>query len=381
MVLATNLSVPPMSNLRNFRSITYKITSVMFLLVMMNVFFLISYARQRMEGLFREYLMEQNIPITHFGQAEQHFLFSFHQSLVWVGIVCLIIGILSSYWLAKSITIPLRKLNIAVENIREGSFGPKVNIASKDEIGRLASAFNHLTEELIMNQRLRKRLLADIAHELNTPLTVIGGNLEGMLCGLVSKDDQQIKSIHGEVAHLSKLIGDLKDLSLAEAGQLELEQGPIDMQRFFIRIVQTLTPLAEEKGLKLLYKSSPTPLIQGDRNRIHQIFTNLLTNAFRYTLPAGTITISTKEIITERSRWLAVTIRDTGIGIAEDELPYIFDRFYRTSRSRSRRSGGSGIGLAIVKELVEIHAGRVTVQSKLGVGSLFTVYLPVNEFN
>jgi two-component system sensor histidine kinase BaeS len=370
-----------MGNMRNFRSITYKITSVMFLLVMMNVFFLTSYARQRVEGLFHEYLMAQNVPITYLGQAEQDFLFSFHQSLVWVGIICLVIGILSSYWVAESITIPLRKLNIAVENIRKGNLVQKVEISSKDEIGHLASAFNHLTEELIVNQRLRKRLLADIAHELNTPLTVIGGNLEGMLCGLVSKEDQQIKSIHEEVAHLSKLIGDLKDLSLAEAGQLELEKGPIDMQRFLTRIVQTLAPLAEEKGLKLIYKSSITPIIQGDTNRIHQIFSNLLTNAFRYTLPGGVITISTKEIGQEGNRWLAVDIHDTGVGIAEDELPYIFDRFYRTSRSRSRKSGGSGIGLAIVKELVEIHDGRVTVQSQLGTGSLFTVYLPTNDVN
>jgi two-component system sensor histidine kinase BaeS len=370
-----------MNNKRNFRSITYKITSVMFLLVMMNVFFLTSYARQRVEGLFRDYLISQTIPITHFGQAEQAFLFSFHQSLIWVGIICLFIGILSSYWVAKSITIPLRKLNIAVENIRKGSLGQKVDISSRDEIGHLANAFNHLTEELIVNQRLRKRLLADIAHELNTPLTVISGNLEGMLCGIVSREDQQLQSIHEEVAHLSKLIGDLKDLSLAEARQLELEIAPIDMKQLLTRIMQTLTPLAEEKGLQLIYKPSLTPIIQGDSNRIHQIFSNLLTNAFRYTLPEGIITISTKELGEKNNRWLAIAIRDTGVGIAEDELPYIFERFYRTSRSRSKKSGGSGIGLAIVKELVEIHDGRVTVESQVGMGSLFTVYLPIRDFN
>lgn len=351
----------------------------MFLLVMMNVFFLTSYARQRVEGLFHDYLMAQSIPITHLGQAEQNFLFSFHQSLIWVGVICLVIGILSSYWVAESITIPLRKLNIAVENIRKGNLEEKVEIAARDEIGHLASAFNHLTEELIVNQRLRKRLLADIAHELNTPLTVIGGNLEGMLCGIVSKEDQQIKSIHEEVTHLSKLIGDLKDLSLAEAGQLELEIGPIDMQRFLTRMVQTLTPFAEENQLKLIYEPSITPIIQGDSQRIHQIFSNLLTNALRYTPPEGVITIGTRSIENGGNHWLGVTICDTGVGIAADELPYIFNRFYRTSRSRSRKSGGSGIGLAIVKELVEIHDGRVTVQSQLGMGSRFTVYLPVNN--
>ena len=120
-----------MNNIRNFRSITYKITGVMFLLVMMNVFFLTSYARQRAAGLFHDYLSSQNIPITHVGQAEQQFLFSFHQSLILVGIICLVIGLLSSYWLAESITIPLRKLNVAVENSREGSLGQKVEISSR----------------------------------------------------------------------------------------------------------------------------------------------------------------------------------------------------------------------------------------------------------
>lgn len=349
------------------------------MLVLMNVFFLISYSRQRAEGLFHDYLLSQGLS-TAMGTAEQHFLFTFHQSLVWAGMVCAIIALLSSYVLARSITISLRQLSATVKDFEDGNLDGKVTVTSRDEIGELASAFNRVTTALAVNQRLRKRLLADIAHELNTPLTVIEGNLEGMLCGLVSKDEEQLQSLHEEAEHLSKLISDLKDLSLAEAGQLELERWPVDMNLFFSRMVQMLRPLADEKGLQLIYDDpGPLPPILADNKRIHQVFQNLLTNAFRYTPAGGVISISLYEIGQENNRWLQIDIKDTGLGIAEDDLPYIFERFYRTSRSRDRKSGGSGLGLAIVKEIVEIHNGRVMVKSQQGSGSTFTVYLPVDE--
>lgn len=347
----------------------------MFILVLMNVFFLISYSRQRVEGLFHDYLTSQG-GSPRLGPYETNFLFTFHESMVWVGLACCIIGLLMSYWLARHITISIRKLHKAVENFEQGIIEEKVVITSRDEIGLLANAFNRVTEALAINQRLRKRLFADIAHELTTPLTVVKGNLEGMLYGFVDRDNQQITSIYEEVELLSKLIADLRVLSLAEAKQLDLEISPIDMNLFLAKIVQLLKPLADEKEVRLNYEPHGLSTTYGDSKRIHQIFYNLVSNALRYTPANGAITLSLKEIGQADNTWLQVDIIDTGLGIAEADLPYIFERFYRTGRARDRKSGGSGLGLAIVKELVEIHNGRVMVTSQLGAGSTFTVYLP-----
>jgi two-component system sensor histidine kinase BaeS len=360
----------------------------MFLVVAITVVGLTYLANWQMEGLFKDYLINMqgghnsHMMMPHMGNMggpEQEFLSSVHEALIWVGAGILIIGLLTSYALARSITVPLLKLNSAVEKISQGEYGQKLEIASKDEVGKLAAAFNRMAKTLATNNELRHRLLADIAHELRTPLAVIRGNLEGMLDGVIEADKEQLQSLHEETLQLNILITDLRDLSLAEAGQLRLEKQLTDVQQIIIRAVGMLKPLADEKDIKLICDLGSIPDITIDAGRINQVLYNLLSNALRYTAQQGIIRITSQIRWMDNKEWVMLTVEDNGSGIAQQDLPHIFDHFYRADKSRTRASGGSGIGLAIVKQLIELHDGKVLVNSKTGEGTTFTIYLPLTK--
>lgn len=376
----------------NMNSITYRITGLMFLLITITVFLLVYLANQQMIGLFHNYLvgqymghgsmmdkiqMNQSVMVEIMGMPEKKFLTSVHQTLIWVGAAILIIGLIASCFLARSITIPLRKLGFAVEQIEKGNIGHKVKIETKDEVGHLAIAFNRMTDTLEANNRLRQRLLADIAHELKTPLAVIQGHLEGMLEDVVDLNKNEIASLYEETTYLNRLIKDLRDLSLAEAGQLKLNKTIINVNQIICRAMQMLKPLADEKEISLEHRLQAVPEIMADSARINQIVYNLLTNALRYTAIKGVIKVSTSLIKQKQKNYVNIEIQDSGQGISPNDLPYIFNHFYRADQSRDRKSGGSGIGLAIVKQLVETHGGYVRVESKVGKGSNFSIFLPM----
>lgn len=363
-------------------SITYRITGLMFLLITLTVFLLIYLANQQMASLFHGYLANQNagghiMMPGMMGQPEQDFLHSVHESLIWVGAAIILVGLAASFALARSITIPLRKLNAATQAIERGNLSYKVDIKSNDEVEHLAAAFNKMTDALEATNRQRKQLLADIAHELRTPLAVIQGNLEGMLDGVVEADKEQLGSLYEETVHLNRMIKDLRDLSLAEAGQLSLEKEPTDIGQMVTRAVNLVKPLAEEKSIALECRFEAVPLIEVDPGRVNQVIYNLLTNAVRYTDVGGEVAVITGIERQGLTEWVKIAVCDNGQGIDEADLPHIFDHFYRADKSRTRKSGGSGIGLAIVRQLVEAHGGKVHVDSKLGKGSCFYVLLPV----
>lgn len=367
-------------------SIAYRITGLMFLLIAITVFLLTYLANQQMDDHFREYLMTYNMMGIHtgtmpamMGMPEQTFLASVHRSLIWVGAVILVVGLVASYILARSITIPLRNLSKAVTEIEKGNFDQKVTIMVDDEVGRLGAAFNGMSEALLVNNRLRKQFLADIAHELKTPLAIIQGNLEGMLEGVIDNNKEQLSSLYDETVHLNRMIKELRDLSLAEAGQLMLEKEVIDMNGLIMRVLTMLQPLADEKFITFKQNLQMIPEIMVDMGRINQVLYNLITNAIKFTQEYGIVEIGTYTVEEKDYTWLAVTIKDNGVGIAENDLPYIFSHFYRADKSRNRSSGGSGIGLAIVKQLIEIHGGMVKVESQTGEGSQFTIYLPTEK--
>lgn len=356
-------------------SITSRITGLVFLLIAFTVFGLTYLANLQMTELFQRYLLGHMGRMM--GSAEQAFLLSVHQSLNWVGGVMLLIGLVVSYALARSITVPLRKLCIAAEQITKGDFGKKVEVETLDEVGHLAIAFNRMTETLESNNRLRQRLLADIAHELRTPLAVIQGHLEGMLEGVIEADKEQIASLYDETVHLSRMIKDLRDLSLAEAGQLTLDKQPVDVNQLILRALQMLKPLADEGEISLEHDLAQIPLLQADADRINQVLYNLLTNALRHTPAKGKVKVLTSTGKYDKKQMAKIEIRDSGTGVSSEDLPHIFDYFYRADQSRNRKSGGSGIGLAIVKQLVEIHGGKADVESRPSAGSSFYVYLPI----
>lgn len=381
----------------NMRSITWRITGLMFLSILLTVLILVYLAEYQMMVHFTNYVAGQQTEgqsggqmmtsMHNNGQAmaammglpEQVFLESIHRSLYWVGGAILIAGLLASYLFAQTITVRLRQLNAAVDVIGSGTYGQQVLVESEDEVGRLAKAFNRMSRSLEDNIQLRKRLLADIAHELRTPLAIIQGNLEGMMDGVVEKNNDQLRSLHEETVYLNRLIKDLRDLSLAEAGQLVLEKTPTDINAVIVRAIHLLKPLADEKKIDLVMNLQPVPVLLVDASRINQVLNNLLTNALRYTPNKGTITVSSYITLLKNQEWVELTVTDSGIGISEEDLPFVFDHFYRSDKSRDKKSGGSGIGLAIVRQLIETHGGVVEAVSRPGKGSSFRLFLPLND--
>jgi two-component system OmpR family sensor kinase/two-component system sensor histidine kinase BaeS len=309
-----------------------------------------------------------------------NFLAALNQGVLLATVVAGLVALLLGAILVRQIIAPLRNLQSAANAIADGDLSQRVSIVSHDEVGDVGHAFNQMAEALERDELLRRHMMADIAHELRTPLTVIQGQVEALLDGVFPLNPEQLAPIHDETILLSRLVSDLRELALAEAGQLTIERRPVDLGGVVDRVTAAVEPVAVEKGVALSAEVSPElPTISADADRLSQVLHNLLNNALRHTPPGGEISIRAgREAQAAREVWLEV--RDTGEGIPGDQLPYVFDRFYRADPARNRASGGSGLGLAIVRAIVEAHGGRVAAASDgvPGHGSTFTVDLPTD---
>ena len=357
-----------------------------FLLISLTVFSLSYLANKQMEELFYEYLnMQQGMPMmnmymNHMGIHELAFLHSVHQSLIWVGLIFVGIGLIASYIIARNITTPLAKLITATERIRKGKLEQNVPITRNDEIGQLTQVFNQMSSELAANERMRREFLANIAHELRTPLAIINGNLETMLDGVSKPTMEKLFSMQEEVMRLTRLVKDLRDLSLAEVHQLELHKQQADINLLLQRAGEMLEPLLEDKALSFNYNLAKSlPKINVDVDRINQVFYNVLINAIRYTNPHTEIKLITSLKAKDDQNFVQIIIQDSGNGIFPEDLPHIFEHFYRSDKSRSRQSGGSGIGLSLAKQFVENHNGTIyaeNVSPAGGGGARIIINLP-----
>lgn len=307
------------------------------------------------------------------------------------GALALVLGAL----LAGGITAPLRRLTAAAEAIARGDLSQRVPPGPRDEIGILGEAFNRMASSLEQAEELRRQMVADIAHELRTPLTVIQGQVEALLDGVFPADSDHIRPIHEETLLLKRLVDDLRTLALADAGQLELTPAPVDVAGLVQRALDRFEPQAAEKGVTLKAELAPNlPPAELDAQRMDQVLGILLDNALRHTPAGGRISLSAglhlppspsplptglKPETGEggEDHWLCLSITDTGPGIPAEDLPHIFDRFWRGEKSRSRAGGGSGLGLAIARQLVEAHGGHIRAESPPGRGATFVIELPV----
>jgi len=298
------------------------------------------------------------------GSPAGEFLASVNQAIissaVLAGIIAMIIGAILFF----QITAPLRQLRKAATAISNGDLTQRVNIHSRDEFGELGSTFNNMAESLSNVESQRQHLMADVAHELRTPLTAIQGTLEAMQDGVLPLDEEQITTLHAETTLLNRLIGDLRLLSLAETGQLKLELQEIDLNELILQVAERMKPQAAQKSIRLATDvQAALPKLWADPDRVIQVLNNLISNALRYTPENGVISIQTT--FQSNSGTFQISVTDTGSGIDQENLPYVFDRFYRADKSRTRSSGGSGLGLAIVKRLVEAHGGEVRAESPI----------------
>lgn len=294
-----------------------------------------------------------------------------------------IISLLLAFWLSRRLTAPLRSLIPAIDRLAKGDYGIQAPVLSKDEYGKAAAAFNQMSVELQHLEEARRNLVADVAHELRTPITIVQGKLE-----LIQQHGQPIAPesllpLQDELIRLTRLVDELHQLSLAEAKKLPLDRKPTDIHALLKRIVEHIAPDADNKNIRIeLNCSSDMVTANVDPNRITQVFLNLLVNAVRYTPDYGLIRLSiAAETMKRKNRSgnLLVSVSDTGAGISSEHLPYLFNRFYRTDEARDRNSGGMGLGLAITKEFISAHGGSIEVDSKPGNGTTFTVSLPVKR--
>lgn len=283
-------------------------------------------------------------------------------------------AVLVTLALSHRIVRPIELLTAAVQKMEKGDLTARVRIRSRDEIGQLADAFNAMADSLARLEQLRQKMVGDVAHELRTPLTNIRGYLEAARDGLVTPGTTLVNNLYEEVMLLNRLVDDLQELALAEAGQLPLECRPVDVAEVARMAVEAIRPQAEARSLELSFDlPSDLPPVVADPHRIGQVLRNLFNNALEFTPSGGQVSLTVRR----EGTWVCLELGDSGPGIAPEQLPFVFERFYRADPSRTRATGGAGLGLAIVKQLVEAHGGRVWAKSTPGTGSWFGFTLPV----
>ena len=284
------------------------------------------------------------------------------------GVVFVIVVIVAVARAVRRTAAPIGDVMAAADRVASGDYDVRVETAASGEVGRLVASFNAMTSRLQTNESQRRNLLADVTHELRTPLAVIQGNVEGMLDGVYPRDDARLGSLLEETTVMARLLDDLRTLSMAEAGALRLHREPTDMAELIDEVVAAYRTRADAGGVDLSARVAPLPPLDVDPVRLREVLGNLLTNALRHTPAGGSIRI---EI--ERDSGVArFAVADTGTGIAADDLPRIFDRLWK-----SADSGGSGLGLAIAKGLVEAHGGEIYAESHPGKGTTIRFTVPL----
>jgi len=302
-----------------------------------------------------------------------------------LGFIAFILMLMAISWGVRSlrrVSVPLDNLLEASAKVADGDFSARVEERGPPEVRALTRGFNSMAERLQVNDQQRRAMLADVSHELRTPITVIQGNIEGILDGLYPADEARLQSIMEETQILSRLVDDLRTLALAESGSLQLRREPTDLKELIRDTVAGFETQAKEKAIKIALLLEDAEEMEVDPLRIREVLTNVLGNALRYTPDRGEIKVGVKEAstveasdaLTEEAvskRSVVVFVQDTGPGIEASDLSHIFDRFYKSSDS-----GGMGLGLSIAKYLVEAHGGKISAESEVGKGSRISFTLP-----
>lgn len=270
--------------------------------------------------------------------------------------------------LAGSVVRPLRRMAVAAHRAGDGDLTVRVPDRSRDEVGEVARAFNRMADRRQQLEDARRRMVSDVSHELRTPIANVRGWLEAAQDGLAEPDPRLLASLHEETLHLQRLVDDLHDLSLGDAGELRLEPVEIEVAEFLDQVAGAFRGAAEAAGVAVHPSAEPDAVVVADAVRLRQAVANLVANALRHTPPGGTVSL--------RGWTGGIEVVDTGEGIPASDLPHVFERFRRADAARSRSTGGSGLGLAIVRQIAEAHGGTASVESTVGVGTMVRLTLP-----
>ncbi|TLM98140.1 MAG: HAMP domain-containing histidine kinase [Actinobacteria bacterium] len=308
------------------------------------------------------------------GAAEQSLVNGVNRGAIAGLLIAVVVAALAAVALSRYLSRPLRRLEQAARTLGTGELSHRVESGGPAEIARLADAFNGMADELERSEELRRRLVADVAHELRNPIAALRGQVEGIADGVLAADDGRIASIAEDVAHLSGLVDDLQELALADSGRLRYDMRRLDVCALVAREVDRAAATAPT-GVTLDFEGPERPLhVSGDEMRLSEVLRNLLSNAVRHT-PQGRVTAR----VTRDDDVVRVEVADTGSGIAAADLPYVFERFYRADTSRAAHTGGAGLGLSIAKRIVEDHGGTVFAESVEGSGTRIGFTLPPDE--
>ncbi len=304
---------------------------------------------------------------------EQEFIQRTNTALLYASMIAVVLAILLGLFFTRTLLKPLSNLSQAIRRMEKGELLQEVPKTSDDELGDVIEGFNQMSSALATANARREQMTADIAHELRSPLTVINGYLEALQDGVLEPTPERMDIIQQEVSQLNRLVSDLRTLALADSGQLDIIKDHVDLQTIFNHLKKAYALLANSKNLDLSFKKEKQlAFIYADEGRILQVLSNLITNAIRHTNEGGKIIVKA----VEKENGVEITVKDTGEGIPKEDLDLVFERFYRADPSRQTTSSQSGLGLSIAKALVEAHGGTVDVQSEIGKGSTFSLFLP-----
>jgi two-component system, OmpR family, sensor histidine kinase BaeS len=303
--------------------------------------------------------------------AEQTFITSVNTGILFGALIALALAALAALAIAYYLTRPLERLTTAAQTLAAGDLTHRVAVSGPAEVERLGEAFNEMAESLDKAEGLRRRLVADVAHEIRNPVTALRAQAEGIADGLLAPDPARLGLLAEDAKYLARVVEDLQELAAADAGQLSYEMETMDLAVLACRETE-LAATRSREGVTLECRATEPLLVEGDEGRLRQVVRNLLDNATRHT-PAGSITVACL-LDGVRAR---VEVRDTGEGIPEADLPFVFERFYRADAARARHSGGSGVGLAVSKRIVEDHGGTVFVSNRVPRGAIVGFDLPL----
>lgn len=307
--------------------------------------------------------------------ADQEFRDQSYQAMVLAAVLAIALALVIGFFFARSLVRPIKRVTDTAEALAEGDLTARTNMEGEDEISQLGQTFDAMADAVERDRNLERRLTTDVAHELRTPLMAIQATVEAMVDGVLPVDEERLATVDSEVMRLSRLVDSLLKLSRLENRANPNKQEVVDVGEVVSGIVATHEAYVNDSGLKLLYRADPGVFVMGDADLIRQATANLISNAVRYTDEGGRVYVRVKRGETMAS----IAVRDTGIGLTPEEARMVFQRFWRADSGRDRESGGLGVGLTVVKEIVERHDGWVQVEGRKGEGACFTIHIPLYD--
>lgn len=308
-------------------------------------------------------------------QRDENFRLSSFEAIALAGLASVLLSVFMGLVFSRALTRPVRVISQAAQRIKEGELSARSGLSGDDDLGQLGETFDEMAESIERDRELERRLTADVAHELRTPLMSILATVEAMQDEVLPCDQEHLALVSSETKRLSRLVDSMLRLSRLENGSVHLHIEPVDVVSFVRDIAVSHRALLEDMGLEMVFEDeTPTGklMVELDRDTVTQAVTNIVSNAMRYTPAPGKITVC----VAEADGGVAISVTDTGIGIAPEDIDRVFGRFWRAEESRNRVAGGLGVGLAVTKEIVDRHYGHISVESEQGVGTTFSLFLP-----